>query len=174
MARRDPSLRPIDAHGPPGPAGAFLRAALAGAVAWLALTEGDLSSLVIGAPTVLAAAWAATAAGLGRMLPRAGALAAFLPFFARELLASAALLARRVLSRDPGFRPGVTVWPLRLKGEGARAAFMNAVSLTPGTLSTRLDGDRLWVHVLDVGEDARPTLDALERRVARLYGETEP
>ncbi|TVQ55065.1 MAG: cation transporter [Rhodobacteraceae bacterium] len=149
----------------------FLTATAVAALGWLALTEGDLSSWAVGAPTVLAAAWAATSAGLGAVLPRPGALAAFAPLFLGALLRSAWSLALRSVARDPRFRPGVVSWPLRLKGVGARAAFMNAVSLTPGTLAARLDGDRLWVHVLDETVDETPALDALERRIARLYGE---
>lgn len=150
----------------------FAVSTAAGAVAWVMLTGAEAGSAVVGVPTVLAAAWAATAAGAGSMAPRAGAAIGFVPFFAVALLQSAWGLARRVLRRDPAFRPGVVAWRLRLSGEGARAAFMNAVSLTPGTLAAGLDGDVLSVHVLDLGEDHGPGLDDLERRVARLYGET--
>ena len=136
------------------------------------LTAGDASSAVIGVPTVLAAASLAMAARTGSMAPRLAATAAFVPWFLLALLRSAWSLARRVLRADPAFKPGVVPWRLRLSGEGARAAFMNAVTLTPGTLSAGLDGDVLAVHVLDTGEDPRADLDALERRIARLYGET--
>lgn len=149
----------------------FLRMALAGLVVWIALTGGDPSSLVIGIPAVLAAAWVATTSGFGETMPRALPLLAFLPFFLGALLGSAWGLARRVLARDPQFRPGVIPWRLGLASEGARAAFMNVVSLTPGTLSASLDGDVLSVHVLDTEEDVAPSLADLERRVARLYGE---
>lgn len=152
----------------------FLRATGVGLVLWTALTGGDPSSFVIGVPTVIVAAAVAVAAGAGEAAPRLGALLAFLPGFLWALIESAWLLARRVLARDPRFRPGMVPWRLGLVSEGARAAFMNAVSLTPGTLSAALDGDVLSVHVLDTTEDVGPSLAALERQVARLYGETLP
>jgi multicomponent Na+:H+ antiporter subunit E len=157
---------------PPPRRGVFSVAVVVGLAAWMALTAGDLSSLIIGLPTVLAAASVAVTAGLGAAAPRLGALLAFLPLFAVALLTSAWGLARRVLARDPQFRPGMVAWRLRLVSDGARAAFMNAVSLTPGTLSASLDGDVLSVHVLDTTEDVGPSLALLERQVARLYGET--
>lgn len=166
-----------EAREPPrggGAAGAtnFAAAAAIGAAAWMMLTGGDPTSAVIGVPTVLVAAWAATAAGAGAMAPRLRATAAFLPYFARALILSGWGLAVRVLRRDPAFRPGIVAWTLRLHGEGARAAFMNAVSLTPGTLAAGLEGDVLSVHVLDLGEDHRSALDDLERRIGHLYGES--
>lgn len=150
----------------------FVVAAAGGAVAWAMLTGADAGSAVIGVPTVIVAAGAATAAGAGAMAPRVSAVAGFVPYFAHALFVSAWDLACRLVRRDPEFRPGVVAWRLRLTGEGARAAFMNAVSLTPGTLAAGLSGDVLSVHVLDIGEDYRPGLDDLEWRVARLYGET--
>ena len=166
-----PDPDPAPAASGPVRAATFLSVALTGGIAWAMLTAGDASSAVIGVPTVLAAAGLAMAASTGGMAPRLAASAAFVPWFLLALMRSAWSLARRVLRPDPAFRPGVVQWRLRLSGDGARAAFMNAVSLTPGTLSAGLDGEVLTVHVLDTGEDPSADLDALERRIARLYGE---
>lgn len=167
--RDDPHARDPDARR--SRLGLFLSATAVGLAAWLALTGGDAGSLVIGLPTVLTAAWVAVAAGLGSVAPRLTALVAFVPMFIGLLMQSAWGLGRRVLSRDPRFRPGFVTWRLRLASDGARAAFMNAVTLTPGTLSAALEGDVLSVHVLDTVEDVAPSLEALEQRIARLYGE---
>ena len=50
----------------------------------------------------------------------------------------------------------------------------NVASLLPGTLIAGLDGDRLEVHVLDQRGDFRRELEALERRVADLFGASLP
>ena len=162
--------RPPSRRGPSDTA-TFIAAAVTAGLSWALLTGGDAASAVVGLPTILAAALAATAAGAGAMAPRATALLAFLPFFLSAMMQSAWLLARRVMRRDPAFQPGIVAMRLRLTGEGARAAFMNAVSLTPGTLAAGLQGDVLSIHVLDLDEDHAPGLADLECRVARLYGE---
>ncbi len=147
--------------------------ALAAGGVWIGLTDLDMGALWIGAPTVALTTVAAARAGLPAMAPRLGALPAFALLFLAELASSAAALALRLVRRDPGFAPGLLAHRLRLRGEGARAAFMNAVSLTPGSLSVSLDGDELIVHSLDGDREAvRAALADLEARVARLYAET--
>jgi multicomponent Na+:H+ antiporter subunit E len=146
--------------------------ALAATAVWLGLTGMDAGALWIGAPTVALTVAAAARAGLPAMLPRAVALPGFALLFLTELFRSAAALALRLARRDPGFRPGLVTHRMRLRGTGARAAFMNAVSLTPGSLSAALRGDRLTVHVLDGDTpQLRAELAVLEARVAELYGE---
>ena len=47
---------------------------------------------------------------------------------------------------------------------------INCVSLLPGTLAARLDGDQVELHLLDAGEDPEPELRRLEQAIARLSG----
>ena len=135
------------------------------------LTGAEPRALIRGAPVAVAASLIAHAAGGARYLPRPWPALLFAPWFLKEIFVSAWALGRRLLARDPGFSPGVVCYPLRLESEGARAAFMNAVTLTPGTLSARLHGDALEVHALDADEDVAAALAPLEGRVGRLYGE---
>jgi multicomponent Na+:H+ antiporter subunit E len=146
-------------------------ATVALAAIWLGLTGGEWRSLVVGAPVVALAVAAALATDARAHLPTSWRAPGFALGFAVEIVRSAWDVARRVLSRDPGLSPGAQVHVLRLRGDGARAAFMNAVTLTPGTLSARLDGDRLTVHALEPGEAVARSLSALEARIAALYGE---
>jgi multicomponent Na+:H+ antiporter subunit E len=146
-------------------------AAVALGLLWLGLTGGEWRALVVGAPVVLLATATAVATDGLKHLPRPAPLPGFMLGFIADLARSAWDIARRVLARDPGFAPGTQVYRLRLRGDGARAAFMNAITLTPGTLSAALDGDRLTVHALNPGEAVSRDLAALEGRVGRLYGE---
>ncbi len=141
------------------------------ALLWLALVGPEPRSAVIATPAVAAATLAARATGGWRYLPRLTATPVFALWLIRAIFASAWSVARRLLSRDPRLAPTLVAFRLRLRDEGARAAFMNAVTLTPGTLSARLDCDVLQVHVLDVDPDLEAGLADLEARVARLYGE---
>jgi multisubunit Na+/H+ antiporter MnhE subunit len=160
---------------PEGPRWRFRLLATASLAAiWLGLTGGEVRALVIGAPVVALAVLAAERTGGARYLPLLRPLPGFLWRTGVEIARSAWDMARRILARDPGFAPALVAYPLRLRGEGALAAFMNAVTLTPGTLSAGLTDDRLAVHALDPGAETDDALRALEARVARLYGETLP
>ncbi len=148
--------------------GATVAVACAGT--WLALTSGDLASLVVGGPAV-ALATAASLRGEAPPPGRAGAAARFAPFLLREIFASAWYVASRVLRRRPRFDPGIVTYRMGLRGAAARAAFMNTVTLTPGTLAADLHGDSLSVHALDCTADVEGALSALEARVAALFAE---
>ena len=149
----------------------FALALISCTLLWIALAGPEPRSAVIGAPAVAAAALAARATGGWRYLPRLTAAPGFALWLIGAIFASAWAVARRLIARDPRLVPTLAPFRLRLKGEGARAAFMNAVTLTPGTLSARLDGDVLQVHALDVDARLEAGLADLEARVARLYGE---
>jgi multicomponent Na+:H+ antiporter subunit E len=151
----------------------LLAIAGAAALAWGGLTGFEAGAWWVGAPTVALTTAVAAAAGLPAMAPRLQAAPRFAMGYAVELGQASADLARRLTRRDPGFAPGLLTHRLRLRGEGARAAFMNAVTLTPGSLSVELTGDDLLVHALDGDDPAtRASLNALQSDVADLYGET--
>ena len=151
---------------------AMIPALLVCGVAWLALTEADAASWVVGAPTVLLAASLAAHGGpQGRGGVSPGAALAFAGRLLRDIFESATLVAATVLRPRMDVAPGVAAYPLRLRDPRAQALFMNAVTLTPGTLSAAFDGETLRVHALDVREDVAGALAPLEARVARLFGE---
>ncbi len=149
-----------------------------GALGWVALSAGDPASLVVGLPTVLFAAL--IAARVGRE-PSAAASSAraeswlavptFLLGLVRDVLASATQLALHVFRERLELDPGVVHHRLRLQGAEARAAFMNAVTLTPGTLAADIDDSVLRVHALDRRGGTAAELAALEARIAALYDE---
>jgi multicomponent Na+:H+ antiporter subunit E len=59
---------------------------------------------------------------------------------------------------------------LTLPGEGPRVLLALVVSLLPGTLAVRLEGDRLTLHALDVGSPVQSELRRIEDAIARLFG----
>ncbi len=183
MQRQDPR-RPArrsgePAAGAPTTAGrrdpAAVVATVAGlAVLWWVLSEGAPASWLVGIPAVLAAAWAflrlSNNAG-PRISPR-GVLG-FVPFFLAASLRGGMDVFGRVMSPRLRIRPDIFPYPLTLRTDTARTLFLACVSLVPGTLSVRLEGDTLQVHALALDADPRTELVALERAIGRIFPTAE-
>lgn len=157
--------------------GRAISAAVLGAVAWAVLASGDVASLIVGVPSIALAAliaarvgraegWKSTAGSA-----RPAALPAFLLRLIIDVFASAASLTVQMFRPRLDIDPGLVDYRLSLAAPEARAAFMNSVTLTPGTLSGPLDGQILTVHALDRRHDVKGDLRALEARIAALFGE---
>lgn len=82
-------------------------------------------------------------------------------------------VAARVFRRQVDLEPALVDYELRLPPGVPRHLFAATVSLLPGTLSVRLAGEVLTVHLLDGGADATEVLGALERRVIALFAGAE-
>jgi multicomponent Na+:H+ antiporter subunit E len=150
---------------------AILRRTVIAAALWLALTGGDTGTPLL-AVLVIASAVATSLAllpPLGRLRPLG--LLRFLGFFAYESVLGGIDVARRAFA--PGAVPVDPVFVerrLRLPTEASRLLLTGCLSLLPGTLSAELDDRRLVIHVLDNEMSWESTLDALEERVADLFG----
>ncbi|MFD0982660.1 Na+/H+ antiporter subunit E [Tropicimonas aquimaris] len=140
------------------------------AAIWAGLHWDDPASWVIGLPTVVGGA-AATA-----LLPSApppaisltGALR--LTVFAIAGILSGAVDVSLSSLRPHRLRTGCLTYRTRLPDGRPRRLFALAITLLPGTLTARLERDQLTVHALDCGPSARADLDALEARIAGLFG----
>ncbi len=137
---------------------------------WWALNPGDPASWIIGAPAIVAA----TATGL--LIPRPaappvsprGALR-FAGFFAIQTVVGATDVALRAFNPFARPQPGFMTWQTRLPEGAPRVAFANAITLLPGTLTARMEGDRFTIHLLDTRADPAPQLAALEARIAAMF-----
>ncbi|MFZ5477373.1 MAG: Na+/H+ antiporter subunit E [Myxococcota bacterium] len=140
---------------------------------WWIITEADPSALVFGVAVVVFTLVAS------RAVPSAPApswSATGLLGYGRVFLVGSVLggidVARRALAPRLPIAPTILRYPLRLATGPARRLFMGTLSLMPGTLSVRLDGDSLDVHVLfDEGEAGSRRLRDLEAHVARAVGD---
>jgi len=148
------------------------RAALL-AVAWWAVSEGDLSVAGYGAavvPLVTAASLALVPAGgrplrLLRRIPPALRLAGW--FLWRTVLGGVDVALRAV--RTPvDTDPVLLEHRLTLPRGAARVLCADLSTLMPGALSVDLRGDVLVLHVLDRRLPARAQVDELERRIAAV------
>jgi multicomponent Na+:H+ antiporter subunit E len=93
------------------------------------------------------------------------------PWLLVEMVKSSIDVARRVLSPQMPISP--TVFEVRATQKTAvgRVVLANSITLTPGTVTLDLDGDRIKVHAL-----SRDTVDyvlsgEMDRRVTRAEGE---
>lgn len=93
----------------------------------------------------------------------------FAKFAVVGILRGAVDVSRRSLSPQT-LRPGCFDWRTHLPEGRPRQLFAVAITLLPGTLTARIEGDVLMVHALDLSDATRVELAALETHIAKLYG----
>lgn len=153
----------------------FLIRATLFSLVWLVLVGPDLASWIIGAPFVVAASLASIRlSDPAQGKPSALGLIRYVPYFLWESLRGGGDVAVRVMLPRVRVRPGTHDYPMRLRDPSARVVFIDSISLVPGTLSADLRRDVVTVHALDIESDLDTSLQDLESRVARVFGETLP
>lgn len=138
---------------------------------WFVVTEADISALLIGIPVAFGAAALSVALHpkpiTGMHLPGA---VRFGSFFAVQSVLGGVDVALRALGPRLRLEPAIFTYPLRLGGSFPRVFFINTISMLPGTLSSRLTGETVEVHVLDASKAVLEDLARVEERVADLFG----
>ena len=97
-------------------------------------------------------------------------LAGFVAFFLWHSLQGGAQVAALALRPRARPQPEVFEVPLALPPGAPRVLMTTAIGLLPGTLGICLEGDRLRLHVLDRRLPAAAEAEALQGRIARLFG----
>ena len=144
--------------------------ALGAAGLWWVLAGPEKALHPLGVLAVVLAVAASLALPAGRSVGiRLVALPGLAAFFLRASVVGGTDVAWRAIHPRLPIRPGFVHYRCHLLHGPPLTLFMGIVSLLPGTLSVRLEGRLLTVHVLD--RDARPAdgLRDLERRVAALF-----
>lgn len=144
---------------------------------WLLLTSGDLYSLVIGLPTVTLALILSLPLMKSNGEPSERriswwGLACFVPFFIRNALQGGCSVALLALAPKRTLQPGFCSFTCRLTQPRARVFMMYCINLLPGTLATKLDGNRMELHQLMPGSDCDRELRQLEQAVAHVFSDT--
>jgi multicomponent Na+:H+ antiporter subunit E len=93
----------------------------------------------------------------------------YLAVFLATLLRANLDMARRVLAPSLPIRPGMVEVQTSLTSDLGRLLLANSITLTPGTLTVDVTGDRLRVHWIDVtpGADLETATAAIAARLER-------
>ena len=141
------------------------------AVLWWVLAEGRADSWGVGGVSVilaLAASLVLLPPAKGRFSPLG--LAAFVGFFLVQSVKGGIQVAAMALRPRLDLAPAMVDLPIALPPGPARVMLVNTLSLLPGTLSVRIEGDRLRLHVLDRRLPIMEELRAAEAAIARIRG----
>lgn len=74
-------------------------------------------------------------------------IAVFILFYTRELIVASLLLTRDIFSPGLSFSHGIVKIEIDLKSDLALLAFINLLSMTPGSLTLDLSSDRKFVYI---------------------------
>ena len=96
----------------------------------------------------------------------------YIPWIAWQVLKSNVDVAIRILKPRVDISPRVFEVDASQKTDLGRVLYANSITLTPGTVSIRVHGDRIKVHAI-AGEVADSLLEgAMDRRVTQFEGES--
>jgi len=73
----------------------------------------------------------------------------YLYYLIKEIALANLTVSRLILTRKETVEPVLVHVPANLKTETARVILANSITLTPGTITVSLTGDKLLVHCLD-------------------------
>jgi multicomponent Na+:H+ antiporter subunit E len=144
--------------------GGLLYLFLALVVVWLLVTASfQWDELVVGGLTVLVILLAvrkfSNLYGGFRPTPRGlFFLVVYGVIFLRELVKANLDVAFRVLNPSLPIRPGIVEVKTRMTSPIGKLLLANSITLTPGTLTLDVKGDRMFIHWIDVqGQDIDQT-----------------
>ena len=67
----------------------------------------------------------------------------------KNLIISNLEIAKRTLSKDMRLSPAIVEVKTELKSEWKKLLLANSITLTPGTLTLEVKGDRLYIHIIE-------------------------
>ncbi len=145
---------------------------------WLVLSgKFDLFHLALGAISSLVVAWMSSDLLFFEQNKKgrtgeALRFLAYIPWLVAEIFKSTIHVAW--LALHPAMReridPRIVTFKTRLKSDVARAALANSITLTPGTITVRVEEDVFTVHALS-DKTAAGLPGGMEERIARIFRE---
>ena len=142
---------------------------------WWIITDGSLTSWLVGVPALVSAVWVRSRLdnGASQKLSLVG-LVRFVPYFLYESLRGGATVAARALAPRVRIEPRFVRYHTTLNCPSARVLFANCVSLLPGTLAADLSNEWLEVHAICDEPTALAELTKLEQAITRIYSQETP
>lgn len=108
-------------------------------------------------------------------IKRIGYAAVYIPYLFVEIMKANLDVASRIVRRRIPLNPGIVAVDTRLRTPLGRTVLANSITLTPGTLSVEIKGDRLYIHWIDVKdrgseEAARRIISGFEKYLEVIFG----
>ncbi len=99
----------------------------------------------------------------------------YLCVFLIELIKSNLDVAFRVVSPSLPINPGMVEVKTKLKSKMARMILANSISLTPGTLTVKIEDDKLLIHWIDVkstdiDQATKDIVSKFDNYLIKIYG----
>jgi len=92
----------------------------------------------------------------------------YFPWLVKEIVRANVDVARRIVDPQLPIRPIMVCVKTRQRSALGRVILANSITLTPGTISVNMQGEKIWVHALS-SEGADEDLSGeMNRRVAKL------
>lgn len=115
--------------------------------------------------------WGYTVKAELQMFARGAKIVSYIRFLVCEIVKSALQTMRLIWSTEKIVVPKLVSFRTRLKTDGGKVALANSITLTPGTISVDVRGDKFLVHCLD--EDFAEGLEnsEMEQRLLHVEGE---
>jgi multicomponent Na+:H+ antiporter subunit E len=106
---------------------------------------------------------------------RVAYMIAYIFYLAGAIVRSNLDVARRVVRRRIPIKPGIVEVKTKLASPTGRTVLANSITLTPGTLSVDIRGDRLYIHWIDVADEdidraTRDIVAGFERYLEVIFG----
>ena len=92
----------------------------------------------------------------------------YAPWLTWEIIKSNLAVAKIILSPGMPLRRNMVTVTAHPRSEVGKVILANSVTLTPGTISVRLDGDRLMIHALNLEGAAEDISGDMDRRVQAM------
>lgn len=98
---------------------------------------------------------------------------AYYPWLAWEVVKSNWVIIKACLRADLDINPALVKVKTICKSDLAKVTFANSITMTPGTVTVEIDGDKLLVHGLYEASTAPEGFAEMDRRCARAADPTE-
>jgi multicomponent Na+:H+ antiporter subunit E len=92
----------------------------------------------------------------------------YIPVFLWQMIRSNIDVAYRVLSPSMPIDPGIIKIRTKLKSDVSKSLLANSLSLTPGSTTVDIIGDKIFIHCIDMKRPVREEAEKFEKIIARI------
>jgi multicomponent Na+:H+ antiporter subunit E len=92
----------------------------------------------------------------------------FAPWLFKEIVRSNIAVAKIILSPKMNLKRNLVTVPAGPKSELGKVILANAITLTPGTVSVKMEGDEILVHALSFEGAAEDISGEMDQRIQKL------